>query len=229
MLRIIIAIGLTILEYLRMARRRKAMRSLAEQLGYDFKPDHDANLAANYHFLNHMEKGSNRFALNVITGHTPSGHLIRIFDNHYEGITLLEDFNKHCYHTVFTIALPDAMPELTVAPQGIISKAADLIGWENINFESYEFSKRYRVQSKDKKFAYDFCNAQMMDYLLNQADLVIEVENHVLCIVHNGLLREDLIPKHHEHILNIHRLMPNYLFKSSPPPPLPKSSPAQTA
>lgn len=229
MFHFIIAVGLTILEFLRMVKRRKAMRSLANQLGYDFKPNHDASLAANYQFLNHMGKGSNRHALNVITGYTPSGHLIRIFDYYYEGITVFETMPKHHYHTVFTIALPDAMPELTVAPEGIFSKVASLIGLETIKFESYEFSNRYRVQSKDKKFAYDFCNAQMMDYLLQHADLAIEVENHVLCIAHHGLLKAELLPKHHEHILNIHRLMPNYLFKSSPPPPLPKSTPALTA
>ena len=41
-----------------------------------------------------------------------------------------------------------------------------------------EVIARNLVRSKDKKFAYDFCNAQMIDYLLDQPVIPIEVEKN---------------------------------------------------
>ena len=41
-----------------------------------------------------------------------------------------------------------------------------MFGYQDIKFESAEFSKTFCVRSPDKKFAYDVCNAKMMEYLL---------------------------------------------------------------
>jgi hypothetical protein len=38
------------------------------------------------------------------------------------------------------------------------------------------------VRSPDKKFAYDVCHAQMMEYLLANRDLSIEIENEVIAL-----------------------------------------------
>ena len=38
------------------------------------------------------------------------------------------------------------------------------------------------MRSKDKKFAYDVCNAQMMEYLLANRDLSIEIEGPALAL-----------------------------------------------
>jgi len=75
-----------------------------------------------------------------------------------------------------------------------------------------EFSKRYQVKSDDKKFAYDFCNALMIDYLLCQQELLIEVESNVLAITFDGKLAVDRIIPNLERLLRIRALMPQYLF-----------------
>jgi hypothetical protein len=75
-----------------------------------------------------------------------------------------------------------------------------------------EFSKRYQVKSDDKKFAYDFCNAQMIDCLLRQQDLIIEVESNVLAITFEGRLALDAIIPGYERLLLIRSLMPQYPF-----------------
>ena len=106
-----------------------------------------------------------------------------MFDYHYE--TYSRDSKgrrqtKHHWFSVFTLELNELFPELVIKPEGLFSKFGQLLGFDDINFESMEFSKRYNVQSLDKKFAYDVCNAQMIDYLLRQCDLIIEIDRNVL-------------------------------------------------
>lgn len=75
-----------------------------------------------------------------------------------------------------------------------------------------EVIARNLVRSKDKKFAYDFCNAQMIDYLLDQPVIPIEVEKNSLAIGFDDQHSIEKIELHLDHLLRIRTLMPNYLF-----------------
>ena len=86
------------------------------------------------------------------------------------------------------------------------------MGFDDIDFESLEFSKRYKVKSHNKKFAYDFCNAQMIDYLLGQQDLIIEVDGNTLALTFKGKLAIEAIRPNLARLLRIRSLMPQYLF-----------------
>ena len=44
-------------------------------------------------------------------------------------------------------------------------KIVQTFGHDDIDFESHEFSKQFVVRCKNKRFAYDFRNALMPDYL----------------------------------------------------------------
>ena len=68
------------------------------------------------------------------------------------------------------------------------------------------------MKSPDKKFAYDVCNAQMIDYLLKQEKLAIELESNVLAMVFNGRMKPDNVKFNYDRLQRIRSLMPNYLF-----------------
>lgn len=60
-------------------------------------------------------------------------------------------------------------------------------GWKTrsrnleIRFESDEFSRKFRVLSEDRKFAYDVCHPRMMEWLLPIRRWRIEIaEGHVI-------------------------------------------------
>jgi len=101
---------------------------------------------------------------------------------------------------------------LVIKPEGIFAKIGQALGFDDIDFESVDFSKRYNVRSKDKKFAYDFCNAQMITYLLQQDKLVIEVDSSCLALTFKGKLAVAEISPNIERIQKIRALMPNYIF-----------------
>jgi len=203
------------LNYLAQKKRREALMALAMELGFVFRPEKDFNFARRYGFLNHMDDGSRRYAFNRLSGQL-DGQQAQIFDYHYETYSRDSKGRRrthHHYFSIFTLSLPAAFPELFITREGFFSKIGQALGFDDIDFESVEFSKRYSVKCRDKKFAYDFCNAQMIDYLLRQEDLIIEVEGNTLALTFKGKLAIERVRPNIERILRIRSMMPGYLFQ----------------
>lgn len=204
------------LGHLQARKRREAFQAIALELGFSFRPEKDAGVASRFGFLEHMDDGSRRYAFNILSGQL-EGQQANIFDYHYETYSRDSKGRRrthHHYFSIFTLALPASFPELFITREGLFAKLGQMLGFDDIDFESVEFSKRYKVRSKDKKFAYDFCNAQMIDYLLRQEDLIIEVDGNILSLTFKGKLAIDRIRPNIDRILRIRFLMPNYLFNS---------------
>jgi len=116
------------------------------------------------------------------------------------------------YYSFYFLQLPAALPEVTIYHEGFISKLKQLSGDSDIDFESYEFSRKFRVRSASPKVAYDFCNARMIEYLLANPDLSIELDRNFLCISFDKRLRSEEIENNLNRLLAIRALMPAYLF-----------------
>ncbi|MEN8253880.1 MAG: hypothetical protein ABFR33_00270 [Verrucomicrobiota bacterium] len=195
-------------------KRRDAMGELATTLGLTFSGERNYQMAERYAFLDKLRQGSNRYAQNIITGDF-RGHGITTFDYHYETHSTDSKGHRRTHHhhfSFFILTLKRRFPELTIAKEGLFSKIAQAVGFDDIDFESHEFSKKFVVRSKDKKFAYDFCNAQMIDYLLGHSDINIEVDQNSLALAFNRRLKTEEIEAHLNQLLKIRSLMPDYLF-----------------
>jgi hypothetical protein len=68
------------------------------------------------------------------------------------------------------------------------------------------------VRSKDKKFAYEVCNTQMMEYLLANRYLSIEIENYAHALVFGRCLDTPGIVANLQRLVQIRSLIPEYLF-----------------
>ena len=108
-----------------------------------------------------------------------------------------------------------ACPELTIGPEGFFSKIAQAVGYDDIDFESHEFSRQFCVRSRDKKFAYDVCHARMIEYLMANDDLVIEIEHQALALYFSRRLDPALIEPNLTRLIQIRNLMPEYLMKGN--------------
>ena len=210
---VIVALVIGVWQYRLAEKRREAMRLLASKLGLQFDAARDHKLANRHAFLDKMAFGGNRYAFNVISGEY-QGHPVTLFDYHYETHS---GFGKnrrtdHHYYSFFVLQMVAAFPELTIAKEGFFSKIGQALGHDDIDFESHEFSDRYVVRCEKKKFAYDFCNAQMIEFLMDKYFLGIEVENRSLAISFNSKMKVDLIEKRLNHLLKMRLLMPDYLF-----------------
>ncbi|MEM9445652.1 MAG: hypothetical protein AAGA18_09900 [Verrucomicrobiota bacterium] len=195
-------------------KRREAIAALAHSLGLHFTHSKDRQLIHRLSYLDKLKQGSNRYAYNVISGKL-RGYEILAFDFHYE--TYSSDSKgrrrtNHHYLSFVTTQLPRSFPELVIAPEGFFSKIIQAIGFDDIDFESAEFSKKYVVRSKDRKFAYDFCHAQVIDFLLKQPVNHLEVEGDCLAISQNRRFKVEEVQERLDHLISLRELIPDYLI-----------------
>jgi hypothetical protein len=112
------------------------------------------------------------------------------------------------------LIVPEAFPRLTVRPQDIMGRIEGAFDSENIKFESAEFSKIYQVRCQDRKFGYDVCNPQMIDYLLSNRGLDIEIQGPVISLAFRPQLPVTEIEFELQRIAQIRALLPDYLFSN---------------
>ena len=206
---IAIAAVAAVLGYLSSLKRREAMVAVAAKLGLHFAPDKNRTLARRYEFLDKLHVGADRYAYNILSGDY-QGHSVTLFDYHYR--TGSGKDTHHHYISFFILQLPAAFPELVIGPEGFFSKIAQAVGYDDIDFESHEFSRRFCVRSRDKKFAYDVCNARMIEYLLSNTDLAIEIEGGELGISFDSRLSPERIELNLNRLVTVRSLLPDYLF-----------------
>jgi hypothetical protein len=222
---IIFSIGLFFLPYFiwkhydDQKRRSAEMDYMARKMGMRLDRRLDRRMDKIHRFLRKV-KGSRRYALNVISGRF-QGHSVTIFEYHYQRYFRCKSYQfskyiEHNYLSFFTLDLENDFPEMTIKLEqpvsSLLARIADAIGRGDIDFESHEFSERFDVRSDDKKFAYDFCNTRMMEYLLAGKDIPIEVEETALAIYYPDGIEQWEIKPRLEHLVNIRDRMPAYLF-----------------
>jgi len=144
-------------------KRQEALFQLAQSLGLSFSLEDPFNLPGRLGTVNAFSRGDSQKAANVLYG-TYGSREVGAFD--YEYVTG-SGKNRTTHHFSACVhSLECAFPRLMIRPEGFFDKVADVLGFEDIDFESEEFSRKFRVTSDDRKFAYDVCHPQMMEWLL---------------------------------------------------------------
>lgn len=194
-------------------RRRDALAALAVRLGLRFSAERDHATAERLGFLRKLDTGSNRFLYNRLDGDY-QGQEVMASDFHYETYSHGKGGRRTHHHhlSILTLRLPRSFPELLITPEGLFSKIAQALGYDDIDFESAEFSRAFCVRCRDRKFAYDVCHPRMMEYLLARRDLAIEFEGDVLALAFDTCLEVPQIESRLQQLVEIRRLLPDYLF-----------------
>lgn len=198
-------------------KRREALRQAAQELGLQFLEGPDATYDDRFPFLKKLCQGSNRYAFNILRG-AYGGHFVELFDYHYETHSSDSKGNRTTHHHYFSfyMLLHDRdFPELIICREGWFSKLVQFFGFEDIDFESAEFSRKFEVRCKDKRFAYDICHSQMIEYMLRpeNGDLNIEMEGHCLTWFFVHRLDPLTIPVNLHRLVAIRELIPDYVMK----------------
>ena len=198
---------------IRARKRLEGLFELAQRLGLNFSAAEDCGLADRYGFLKQLAQGENRYARNVLSG-TWQQNQVLAFDFHYETYTQSKSGRQthHHWFSFFILTLPGFFPDLTIRHENFLTKVAEVFGYQDIKFESAEFSKTFCVRSPDKKFAYDVCNAKMMEYLLANRDLSVEIENQVLALAFDTCLSVEQVESDLQRLVEIRSRLPEYLF-----------------
>jgi len=216
----VFVVGFAIYHYFAEKKRAGELEEWAGQNGFTFESGRNYELARDFQAMKRLRHGGNRYAFNVMRGNY-QGQPVLLFDYHYE--TQENDGQggtrtQHHYFNVASLTLPRPFPGIQIAPVNIINKLESMVGFEGITFESAEFSRKYRVTSPDKKYAYDFCNAQMIQYLTDLTPpTMVEQEDEILAVLHHGETQPASVPVHLKRLADVRGLLPNYLFEAEGP------------
>ena len=77
------------------------------------------------------------------------------------------------------------IPDLLIRKEGLGDKLAGGLGFDDIDFESEEFSRTFWVKSQDKRFAFDVIHPLMMEFLLDGSPPQVEITGDV-CLLTEG-------------------------------------------
>lgn len=190
-------------------KRREDLAVLARKLRLHFSPNGDFKIAEKFSILGWLRRGDVRYAYNVFHGNH-LGNPVTIFDYHFS--TPGGKNGLDYYWSAFVIEMSTNFPDLMISHESRESRLAESLGVSHIALESAEFSRAFRIRSSDKKFAYDVCHPQMMEYLLANQDLTIEMNRTAVAILFEDWLRPEKVEFNLSRLTKIHKLLPGFLF-----------------
>jgi hypothetical protein len=160
-------------------RERQRLAGLARWAppnGFVFHPRDPWNLDSRYNGVAEIGRGHDRYAFEVLTRDTPVP--AAIFQYHFKtwetrtvtrnGRTRTERYEQTHWRRYLIVELGVQFPHLFLRAEGMLDRLAGFIGFDDIDFESEEFSKRYFCKSDDRQFAYAIIHPQMMEWLLSR-------------------------------------------------------------
>jgi hypothetical protein len=147
-------------------RHRRALAALAEQRGWTFTASDDSWTAA---FPGTpFGTGRRRRARNVLYG-VVDGRETVAFEYSFSTVSGDGNGNQQARTHRFAVAavlLPEAVPTVELGPRTVLSRLASALGAGDVELESEDFHRRYRVAAHDPRFASDVLHPRTMEQLL---------------------------------------------------------------
>jgi hypothetical protein len=189
-------------------RRRQEFLEIARRLGFEcfpfgFAEDQPAGFWASL-FSNGRSPAADAF-LGQFEGFEPFGvghsylplPILRgikdgvrwvLFDYEYKVTTSTGKTTSTVTYNVSVVAArpPFELPPLRLSPEGFWSRLGAMLGMQDIQFESEDFNKRYKVQGQDQRAVYDLLHPQAIEYLLQVPDRTWQMAGAWLMIVERG-------------------------------------------
>jgi hypothetical protein len=163
-------------------KRTKEWMGFAGRHGFNFSSRDFESLPDRYGNFDLFQQGHSRHASNICHGEV-KGIKVCLFD--YQYTTGSGKNSQTHYQTVLIANKKILFKPLDIRPENFMDKIGAAIGFDDIDFESAEFSKKFYVKSPDKKFAYDIIHPRMMEFLLKTRNLYIEAEGCEI-LFHHG-------------------------------------------
>jgi hypothetical protein len=154
-------------------QRRKELLAWAQSKGLQFTSEKYYDFDDRFPAFSCLQQGSSRYAYNVITGQL-AGREFLGFDYHY---TTGSGKNRQDHHfSAIILQSPILLKPLFIRPENFLDKITEFAGFNDIDFESAEFSRKFYVKSPDKRWAYDIIHPRMMEFLLTSPVFTIQFD-----------------------------------------------------
>jgi hypothetical protein len=172
-----VVVTLMVFSYLQAEQRKKDLAAWATSRGLCFCPTDDSGMENRFPGFQCLQYGSSRYAYNIsegMIGQRP----VHAFDYHYETESTDSDgkttTTSHAFSAV-VVSTNLPLKPLAIRSEGFFDRVAAFLGFEDIDFESTEFSRQFHVTSPDRRWAYDVLPQSTLEFLLDSPRFLIEL------------------------------------------------------
>jgi len=170
-------------------QRRKKIEAYAKSQGWTFSQAKDKGMQDRYPRFKCLQRGHSRYAYNIMQGNR-DGRNITAFDYHY--VTGHGKSRRVHNFSALVIQSPLVLKPLYLRPENIFDRVTDFFGYDDIDFESAEFSRQFFVKAQDKRWAYDILHQRMIEYLLEAPKFHFQLDSeHVMIWRHKRFSEKD--------------------------------------
>ena len=147
-------IGIGVLIYRARQAQIRALTEWANRHGCQYRNIKDRSVDDRYPAFGCFRHGHSRYASDPISGEW-NGRQMELGTYHYT--TGSGKNQSHHSFTYFVLRGDVPLQPLTVRPENVLDKMAGVFGFDDIDFESAEFSKRFLVKAKTGLFWLYLC------------------------------------------------------------------------
>ncbi len=160
------------------AQRRKELREWATDRGLVFSSAKTSHLAEEYPEFACLHQGHSRYAHNLMQGRWGQREILG-FDYHY----VTGSGRNRQRHRLSAVILESEvlLQPLLVRPESLFDKMSAFFGFDDIDFESADFSRRFFVKAVSKRWAHDVIHPRAMEFLLSQPPFSIQFD--LRCVI----------------------------------------------
>lgn len=162
-----------------------------------------------------LRQGQDRYAYNLTQGQWANRPYVG-FDYHYETTSTDSKGRSRTHNHYFSAVILESeipLKELFIRPEGFFDKLTEFFGYDDIDFESAEFSRKFYVKARDKRWAYDVIHQRTMEFLLARATFTIKFDRRRVIAYRGSKFKPLEFEQAAEVIRGILDLLPEYLKK----------------
>lgn len=197
--------------------RSEALAQLASELDWEFDPTRNHDHGHEFDQFSIFTTGQSRYAYNTLRGELEIGgsHWTgQLGDYHYQttsGTGKNRRTTTHLFSYLIAKLPYGEVPSLTIRREHLFDRMASFLGFDDIDFESAEFSDRFHVKSADKRFAYAVIHPRMMEFLLTEDPPTIDLQEGYCCVYTQKAWEPELFRTHATWIEKFFSLWPRHV------------------
>jgi hypothetical protein len=191
----VVVIGVAVGGYYFKMRRRDELAVFAQQHGLEYAVNDPFGLVDTSFTL--FTKGDGRGCENVLWGRWQDLPVAVTDFWYYDESTDSKGSRTRTYHrfSVAEVQVAAWMPHVSIGRENLLTSAIEHAGFHDIEFESEDFNRTFRVKGEDREFAFKLVDARMMRWLLSiPGGFGLEVQGPKFIVYSKKLGPTELIP-----------------------------------
>ena len=219
---IVVGVAIAVMAYLSakwQEQRRQALEQLAGALGLRFSREDPIGIPGTFAQFELFQQGETRYAYNVIHGTLENRHYF-CCDFQYTVVHYTTDNKGHTrrhetttYCSAALVELNYPVPAIWLRQENFLDKAAQLVGFSDLEFESDEFNRAFHVKAMDREIAFGILTPQTMQRLLASPFRNIEFNGAAVLVFDQTLWQPEHFTAAIDLVRSLAEGLPNYLHQ----------------